>query len=141
MMNKTPEKILLIDDDTDDQLFFQEVMDELNPEIHCKVADNGLSGLELLKNGYLPNLIFLDLNMPYMNGFDFLARFKEVPDWEKIPVVIFTTSNQQRDIERSKELGANAYLTKPNNVETLRQDLMSILSWDFSPSLLQLKVF
>ena len=86
-------------------------------------------------------LIFLDLNMPYMNGFDFLARFKEVPDWEKIPVVIFTTSNQQRDIERSKELGANAYLTKPNNVETLRQDLMSILSWDFSPSLLQLKVF
>ena len=102
MMNATTEKILLIDDDEDDQLFFQEVVLELNPVISCEVAEDGLLGLDLLKTGFIPDLIFLDLNMPSMNGFDFLQHFRKESHWQKIPVVIFTTSSQQRDIDRSR---------------------------------------
>lgn len=140
MMNATTEKILLIDDDEDDQLFFQQAIQALNPIISCEVAEDGLSGLDLLKTGFLPDLIFLDLNMPSMNGFDFLQHFMQELHWQKIPVVIFTTSSQQRDIDRSRELGARAYMTKPNSVQELHSQLESILRWDFSPGSIPMKI-
>lgn len=141
MMNATTERILLIDDDEDDQLFFQEVVRDLNPSLTCEVAEDGLSGLEVLKGGFSPHLIFLDLNMPSMNGFDFLIHFMQEPEWREIPVVIFTTSGQQRDMDRSEELGARAFMTKPNSVQELRIKLETILSRDFSPVSIPMSVF
>lgn len=114
------ERILLIDDDLDDQLFFTEVLEEIDPTIVCKVADNGLEGLRVLRSGFLPDVIFLDLNMPAMNGFDFLLEFREEASWSNISVIIFTTSSHQQDKDRAKELGAKAFLTKPNTVHELR---------------------
>jgi CheY-like chemotaxis protein len=141
MVSMAAERILLIDDDTDDQLFFMEVVEELNPQIICDVADNGLVGLQLLEKGNLPQIIFLDLNMPYMNGFDFLQHFQKEPSWKHIPVVIFTTSSQQRDIDRSIALGARAFLTKPNSVQELKASLQSILSYDFLHANQSIRIF
>ncbi len=126
-------RILLVDDDEDDRLFFIEAIELINPSLQCYTAINGKIALEKLKGDfYLPDLIFLDLNMPFMNGFDFLRQIKKEKLLSKIPVGITSTSNIIHDRELSKELGANFFLTKPNDFEVLREKLKQILTLDFS---------
>jgi CheY-like chemotaxis protein len=126
-------KIFLIDDDEDDLLMFKEVMESINPGMHCETATNGKIALDKLKKSTsLPEIIFLDLNMPVMNGFDFLIQIKKENKLKKIPVSIFTTSNNLRDKELTKEFGAKCFLTKPNDFQELRKQLQQILAADFS---------
>jgi CheY-like chemotaxis protein len=126
-------KIFLIDDDEDDQLMFKEVIESINPTLHCDTATNGKIALDKLKViATLPDIIFLDLNMPVMNGFDFLIQIKKENALSKIPVCIFTTSNILRDKEVTKEFGAQLFLTKPNDFQVLRKKLQQIISTDFS---------
>jgi CheY-like chemotaxis protein len=66
-----------------------------------------------------PDLILLDLNMPRMNGREFLAKIKSEPNFSSIPTIVFTTSDIERDVVASYQLGANSYITKPVNVEQL----------------------
>lgn len=126
-----PERILLIDDDHDDQLFFLDAVRDIDATIVCEVANDGIEGMEKLKHETLPDLIFLDLNMPYMNGFDFLLLIRKEQRYDDIPVIIFTTSSHQRDIETSRELGARAFLTKPNNFNELAKKLASLIQHEF----------
>ncbi|MEO6254431.1 MAG: response regulator [Ferruginibacter sp.] len=124
--------IFLIDDDEDDQLMFKEVVESINPALHCETATNGKIALDKLKiSTTLPDIIFLDLNMPIMNGYDFLIQIKKENGLHKIPVCIFTTSNIQRDKELTKEFGAKCFLTKPNDFRLLRKQLQQILSVNF----------
>ncbi len=126
-------KIFLIDDDEDDQLLFKEVIEFINPGLLCETATNGKIALDQLKvSASLPDIIFLDLNMPIMNGFDFLVQIKKENVLGKIPVCIFTTSNVVRDKELAKAFGAQYFLTKPNDFQVLRKKLEQILSEDFS---------
>ena len=126
-------KIFLIDDDLDDQLFFKEVIESINPTLHCETATNGKIALDKLKiSATLPDIIFLDLNIPVMNGLDFLIQIKKEYALRKIPVCIFTTSNIDREKELTKELGAKCFLTKPSDFKVLRRQLQQILSADFS---------
>ncbi len=91
-------KLFLIDDDLDDQFFFKEVIESINQTLHCDTATNGKIALDKLKvSASLPDIIFLDLNMPVINGFDFLIQIKKENALSKIPVCIFTTSNNLRD--------------------------------------------
>jgi len=126
-------KILLVDDDADDQLFFVDAIKELEPAIDCDVANNGLEALDHLeKIPPPPNLIFLDLNMPIMNGYECLDILKKTEAYREIPVIIFTTSSQQKDLERSIGMGANMYLTKPFDFNVLKSKLQEILVTDFA---------
>lgn len=126
-------KIFLIDDDEDDHFFFKEVIESINPALHCDTATDGKIALDKLNaTTYLPDIIFLDLNMPVMNGFDFLIKIKKENRLRKIPVGIFSTSNILRDKELTKEFGAQFFLTKPNDFHVLRENLQQILSADFS---------
>jgi len=126
-----PEKILLIDDDHDDQLFFLDAVRDIDATIVCEVANDGIEGIEKLKKDPLPDLIFLDLNMPYMNGFDFLLLIRKEQRYDDIPIIIFTTSSHQRDIDTSRELGARAFLTKPNNFNELAKKLAFLIQNEF----------
>jgi CheY-like chemotaxis protein len=126
-------KILLIDDDEDDQFMFKEVIESINPTLQCETATNGKIALDKLKvSASLPDIIFLDLNMPVMNGLEFLIQIKKENVLSKIPVCIFTTSSILRDKELIKEFGAQFFLTKPNDFQVLRKKLQQILSADFS---------
>lgn len=126
-------RIFLIDDDEDDQIFFKDVIESINPALRFDIAINGKMALDKLKNSTsLPDIIFLDLNMPIMNGFEFLIQIKKENALSKIPVGIFTTSNIVRDIELTKEFGARFFLTKPTDFQILRKKLQQILSTDFS---------
>jgi CheY-like chemotaxis protein len=126
-------KLLLIDDDEDDQFFFKEALESIDPTILCDVAINGKIAFDKLKiSTTLPDLIFLDLNMPVMNGFDFLQEIKKENKLNRIPIGIFSTSNIISDRELTKTLGARFFLTKPTDLKILRNKIQDILSADFS---------
>ncbi len=117
--------ILLIDDDEDDQEFFLEAIAEVSQEVTCTTFYNASDALNKLKNGALkPDVIFLDLNMPIMNGLQFLAEIKQQPELQHIPVLIFSTSSHTATIEQTKEMGALDFITKPGTFS----DLVNILT-------------
>ena len=123
--------ILLIDDDFDDREFFCETLDEIDPALTCEHASNGLEALNQLETKKLPDIVFLDLNMPHMNGFDFLEKFRSTKDFNKIPVIIYTTSDQVQDQKRAKELGAQGFFSKPASLQTLGEKLRRLLNVNF----------
>src|SRR5687767_13030602 len=99
---QTIKRILLVEDDVDDQFFFCEALTELHPTIDCRIAKNGAEALEIVKAPPPFDMIFLDLHMPKVDGFQCLKQLKEHPVHKNIPVVIVTTSNNEEDIRKSK---------------------------------------
>ncbi|MEO8085913.1 MAG: response regulator [Bacteroidota bacterium] len=127
--------IFLVDDDVDDQLFFTDALKEIDESIKCTIANNGRDAIVQLKNlEILPEILFLDLNMPFMNGYECLSQLKNELRLSKIPVVIFTTSNDPKDAEITHQLGAHVFLSKPNEFNQLRSKLERILNLDFNGS-------
>lgn len=112
---------LLIDDDQDDQLVFSLAIQKLNKSILCVTVDNGFAALKKLEHTpvFRPDLIFLDLNLPGLNGFDCLIRVKGNSNLFSIPVVIYTTSSRKEDVIKTKNLGAVAFITKLTNFDDL----------------------
>jgi CheY-like chemotaxis protein len=121
-------KILLVDDDEDDQMIFGDALRQIDPGIEYFVAKNGEEALLLLRNKLNPDTIFLDLNMPVMNGCECMAEIKKDPDLNKIPIIIYTTSSLPDDKKRSKETGAQLFLRKPNTFVILKAELEKIFS-------------
>jgi len=121
-------KILLVDDDTDDQLFFMDAVRALDPTLECTIANNGVEALDhLRKVPPPPTLIFLDLNMPLMNGFECLAQLKKITEYKNIPVIIFTTSSHPVDLERTMLMGAVMFVTKPPDFNILKDKISDII--------------
>ena len=108
-----PKICLLVDDDPDDQEVFLTALNDVCSSVLCLVAPDGDRALELLHNeDTIPHYIFLDLNMPRMNGFEFLAAMKKSSVLKNIPVIVYSTTTQQSQIEKVKNLGATEFFTK-----------------------------
>ena len=121
-------KILLVDDDADDQTFFLDAIQAIDKPVYCEVANNGIEAIEHLeKTPPPPSLIFLDLNMPMMSGYECLEKIKKIQGFKEIPVIIFTTSSSAKDKERTQKLGAKMFLTKTSNLRELRSQLSEII--------------
>ena len=120
--------IMIIDDDTDDSELFCESIYEISPAIHCLTADNGQAGLLLLKKTTpLPDVIFIDLNMPRMNGKQCLAAIKQHDLLREIPVIIYTTFKIQDDVNEVMQLGAFDFITKPFRHADIKKTILKIL--------------
>ncbi|MBS0028771.1 response regulator [Chitinophaga sp. 22321] len=119
--------VLLIDDDIDDRMIFGEVLKELAPDIIYHEAINGEDALIKLDNDLIPDLIFLDLNMPRVDGKQFLAEIQRISHLKHIPVIIYSTSSHESDKKETRELGAVYFLTKPNSLHELTHILTDIL--------------
>lgn len=125
------QSILLVDDDADDQHLFNDAIHCVDSSIRFDWADNGFHALNKLNNTkLLPELIFIDLNMPLINGFDLIAQLKGSGRFSHIPLVAFTTSKSQSDMLRAKLLGANAFLSKPDDYHELCRKLRHIVNSD-----------
>jgi len=125
-----PRRIMLIDDDRDDQILFQEAVQVINPDLRCELASSCQQALRQLEELPLPDFIFMDLNMSVINGFDCLVNLKNQNNYKDIPVVILTTSKNLDDVNRTKLLGAKWYMTKPDDFNILCQKLNKILQKD-----------
>ncbi len=121
--------ILLIDDDEDDQEIFLTALEKFDEGIKCTAIDNARDALQLLNSGKIaPELIFLDMNMPRMNGQQFLVEIKKDDHLSLIPVIILSTSSHMSTIQSAKASGAKEFFTKPDKFEDLIGILKSVLS-------------
>ena len=123
-------KILIVDDDADDVEIFCEAIAEIDPAIKCDSAENGEEALKLLRNAFYdqPDFIFLDLNMPRMNGKQCLAELKKDPQLKDIPVIVYTTSKLDEDFQETSRLGAMLFITKPTRLTKLVEAITFVLS-------------
>ena len=114
--------ILIVDDDGDDVDFLTESILHLDSSAQCKSVHNGqdaLTYLRSLNSAEMPNYIFLDLNMPRVSGRQFLMIIKNSPELKNLPIVVYTTSQLEKDKKEIKELGALHFITKPTNMAEL----------------------
>ena len=136
-------KFLLADDDADDAYLFCEALNQIVSGIECHTVENGLELFELLSrnNTDKPDVIFLDINMPIMNGWECLRKLKDSPNYKSIPTIMYSTSTAKKDIDMAYSLGAMIFLTKPEDFREL-SEILEIVATSSQDSLLsQLKGF
>lgn len=121
--------ILLIDDDEDDCEIFQEAISDSCPSAQLVIASDGVEAIEILNSGKVrPDVIFLDFNLPKMNGFDCLHLLKIDPGTKMIPIVMYSTSGERKQEETALRLGADYYLQKKPGFRQLCGDLKKLLA-------------
>jgi CheY-like chemotaxis protein len=122
--------ILLVEDDEVDILNVRRAFDKNKITNPLYVATNGIDALNMLRNGQVPKsrrIVLLDLNMPKMNGIDFLRELRRDPKLRSIPVVVLTTSNAEKDRIEAFDLNVAGYLVKPVTFPSF-VDLMAALN-------------
>lgn len=132
--NKSP--ILLLEDSRHEVVLFRHTLKEFTVENELIIAENGEEGIEYLKKGNdLPAFILLDINMPKMNGFEFLEIIKADPIFKCIPVIVLTSSNRREDRSKAFSMGVSGYMTKPLDLNQYRIIVKTILDyWRLSES-------
>lgn len=132
-------RILIVDDDEDDRLLFEEAISNIEPLIQVDIARSGMELVNLMKKGSPPEIVFLDLNMPGKTGKECLAEIRRHESWKKIPVFIYSTSANRSDILDTYKAGANLYLLKPTSFSELIRMLKKAFTFDWEkiPSLSQ----
>jgi CheY-like chemotaxis protein len=123
-----PALILYIDDDQEDIEIFKSSLAAIDSGIICLTAHNGKEGLDILRDGVvLPDLIFLDINMPVLNGRDCLLNIRRDERFKNIPVIMYSTSSARQDKTYCLTIGANEYLCKSGNLATAIEELRGVL--------------
>lgn len=137
-MTKEYTYIVLADDDADDRLFFTDAFDELKINTKVQTFNDGAELMDYLnaENSQLPEILFLDLNMPKKNGIECLHEIKANPKFENIAVAIYSTSSSEEHIEETFVSGANIYIKKPNDFNTLKKVLSDVvtINWQYHTS-------
>jgi len=121
-------RFLLIDDDVDDRELFSEALASVSTAIQCDLIADAQEALNKLHSKEIntPDLIFLDINLPVMTGWQFLTNLKSQEAYKDIPVIMYSTSSNQQDKDTAKNLGALCFITKPNTFKKL-QDTLNII--------------
>jgi len=130
--------ICLADDDEDDRLFFTDAFDELRINTKVKTFNDGVELMDYLnhEDSILPNVLFLDLNMPKKNGVECLLEIKKNAKFSDIAIAIYSTSSSEEHIEETFVNGANIYIKKPNDFENLKKILSEVvtMNWQYHTS-------
>ena len=127
--------ITLAEDDEDDRLFFTDAFEEIKINTIVNTVNNGRELLNFLNHPetVLPNIIFLDLNMPILNGIECLKEIKQNSKFKDIAIAIYSTSSSDQDVEDTFVLGANIYIKKPSNFNELKKILSDVvvINWQY----------
>lgn len=126
--------IYLSDDDADDRDFFTEAVYEISKDHKLTLSINGAELIEQLQRPPvpLPDIIFLDINMPRKDGIQSLDEIRKNELTENIPVVMYSTSANPDHINKAHKLGANFYFVKPSDYKSLKQRIAAVLAIDWS---------
>jgi CheY-like chemotaxis protein len=129
--------IMIVDDDADDRMLFEDALKEVSTETRLISLKDGMDLMDVLtrENTPGPDVIFLDINMPGKNGFECLASIRSSPLLKDIPIILYSTCSQEETINKAYSSGANLYVSKPNNFNTLKKIISKILSNDFKNSI------
>ena len=122
-------KILLVDDEPHLRMLLQQTLEELEDEgVELLIAENGETALETIKQEK-PDLVFLDVMMPKMSGFDVCNQVKNVLGMKDVYIVMLTAKGQEADKKKAMEMGANLYLTKPFDPDEVLEKAQEILGF------------
>ena len=129
-MGKKITSILLVDDDQDDQLLFQEALSEADGTVLYQSALSGAEALDKLVSGVIavPDIIFMDVNMPRMTGLDCLKEFRKLDLLRPVPVIMYSTSCSPAYQSECFANGAAHYIEKPNDFAELCARIKSLLT-------------
>lgn len=120
--------ILFIDDDEIERLKFNRICKQSCYKTTITEADNGEEALKILDT-HLPQLILLDLNMPKMNGIEFLHVLRANDKLKYIPIVVLSSSDNKEDVKKCFEIGVSGYFIKPLHYEDYKQNITNILAY------------
>jgi CheY-like chemotaxis protein len=129
-MDKTHHNLLLADDDIDDCIFFEDALKELPISATLSTVNDGIQLMNYLlaKPGNLPDVLFLDLNMPRKNGIECLTEIKLIDKLKNLPVIIFSTSLNMEVVDLFYQKGAHYYIRKPGEYEKLRKIILEAVT-------------
>jgi len=137
-MNHDALHILLADDDDDDRLFFKDAIEELKVKTIVTMVKDGVELMDYLSKAeiHLPNLVFLDLNMPRKSGMECLKEIRSNSKLKDLSIAIYSTSALEKDIEETFIKGANIYIKKPNDFEVLKNMIAKVITikWQYHTS-------
>lgn len=137
-MDKEYMHIVLADDDEDDRMFFTDAFEELKIQTKVKTYNDGAQLMEYLNNedSILPEILFLDINMPKKNGLECLSEIRANPRFNNIAVAIYSTSSSEEHIEETFVNGANVYIKKPSDFDHLKKILSNVVTvnWQYQTS-------
>ncbi|MDD3723721.1 MAG: response regulator [Lutibacter sp.] len=137
--------IILADDDEDDRLFFTDAFDELKMNTKVETFNDGVALMKYLnkQDVLLPNVLFLDLNMPKKSGIECLTEIKANEKMADVAIAIYSTSASEEDIEETFVLGANIYIKKPSDFNQLKKILSEVvaINWQYQTHCLDIDNF
>lgn len=132
--------IVLADDDSDDRLLFEEAITEIDVNTKLDLFNDGKELMDYitLPDVILPEIVFLDLNMPIKNGMQCLKEIRDNATLKDLCVAIYSTSSSEQDIEETFVNGANIYINKPNSFSALKKIIEKIvkINWQYHTSAL-----
>lgn len=119
----------LIDDDTDDHEVFEMALQKIEGDFNFIVAHDGEEGLQKLRrnDSFIPDFIFLDINMPRMDGMQCLPEIRKLKHLQHSRIIMYSTTNDEKVRQASQQLGADAFMVKPSKLNLLINDLTSII--------------
>jgi CheY-like chemotaxis protein len=123
--------IIVADDDSDDRLFLEDVLREVAPTKSVSSVKDGQELLSLFTH-FVPDFLFLDLEMPRKNGLECLKEIRSNLVTQHLPVVVFSSTNRNYNIDVAYEMGAHLFFSKPNSYDDLKVAMQTILSLDWS---------
>jgi len=134
-MNENYINVVLADDDEDDRLFFSEAFDELKINTKVSTFNDGVFLMDYFNSeeAILPEVLFLDLNMPRKSGLECLKELRANQKFKDVAIAIYSTSSSEEDVENTFVLGANIYIKKPNDFKSLKKVLSDVvtLNWQY----------
>jgi len=127
-----PKNIYIADDDFDDVEFFKIALKELSADCTLTVANDGDELVQNLQKSTIPpNIIFLDVNMPKIDGLSVLSVIRQMPYFHSVPVVVYSTSSLDIYVSKAYEKGASLFVVKPYSITTLKELVAYVLSMDW----------
>ncbi|MDB5271827.1 MAG: response regulator [Chitinophagaceae bacterium] len=132
-MTTTPKQflsVLLADDDMDDRMLFADAISDLKLDIDLQMVNDGAELMNYLLTSamIIPEILFLDLNMPRKNGFECLDEIKKSPSLKDIFIIIYSTTESQKEIDDVFNQKANLFIKKPNSFTELKNILLQVFT-------------